>query len=116
MRVEYGSPQWGSLIEGLDAARLVERLLEELVSNRLVASADPEVELVFSARVGRSGGRCVTAELVVRLGDGGVAGLEPRALRGLSDVLERMGLDVAGLRGGEGYVELVLRVERMGDC
>jgi len=111
-----GSPQWGSILESLDAARLVEEVLKALLENKLVASSDPVVELVLSARRGRRGGVCLEAVLSVRLSDEGLAGLEPRVLRGVSDRLEMMGLDVAGIRGGDGFVELLLRVEASGDC
>ena len=85
--------------------------------NGLVAAADPEVELSLTARRGRSGGVCKEAVLLVRLRDDfGLTGLEPRVLRGLSDRLEMMGLDVAGIRGGEGFLEIILRVEKSGDC
>ncbi len=116
MALSEGSPQWGSLIDSLDAARLVESVLRVLLENKLVAASDPVVELVLTARRGRGGGVCIEAVLSVRLSDEGVAGLEPRILRGVSDRLEMMGLDVAGLRGGEGFVELLLRVEASGDC
>ncbi len=111
-----GSPQWGSLLEGLDAARLVVEVLQCLEENRLLASRQPVVELRFAAWRGRNKGVCKAAVLSVKVGDEGVAGLEPEALRSLADRLEMMGLDVAGIRGGEGYVEFILRVEKEGDC
>ncbi len=116
MTAGIGSPQWGSILEGLDAARLVEKVLEELVGNRLVASANPEVVLELRARRGRSGGACLEAMLSILLEDEGPVGLEPSVIAGLAERLERMGLEIAGFRSVEGGVLLVLRVEQSGDC
>ncbi len=111
-----GSPQWGSLLEGLDASRLVVEVLKGLEESKLLASRAPIVELRLGAWRGKSGGVCRVAILSVKVADDGLAGLEPEALRSLADRLELMGLDVAGLRSGDGYIEFVLRVEKDGDC
>ncbi|AEM39818.1 hypothetical protein Pyrfu_1965 [Pyrolobus fumarii 1A] len=116
MPLTLGSLQWGSLLESLDAARLVDKLLETLMGNKLVASLDPEVVLTITARRGREGNRCLEALLSVRVSDEGLVGLEPSALASLSDRLELLGLEVAGLRGGDGFIEVILRVEQSGNC
>ncbi len=110
-----GSPQWGSLLEGLDAARLVESILQVLIDNKLVASANPEVALELRARRGARG-VCLEAMLSILMDDSGPAGLEPSILAALAERLERLGLEVAGFRGMARGLLIVLRFEQSGDC